>query len=599
MQAYEVNHELLDYCSVAATAARKKKSGLISDDELGHLLQLQIRLARIMVEEAMQQVGAKVGTAAFIDLVDFPGSIVHMFAGDTTADGAADRVIQTLERSLTKDAAGVMIQKLLCMISFDRVLAHCLRAHIDADLKALLPRTLHAVQLLAATGGELARRFASEDMDVIGMLMHLLEVHCITEKQNASLEKNNDLSVAGAAVEGDVGNSGTAAASSTDDDVGAATLPPDEEGTREDVLRGRDAVVHRAAAALINLALAVPDLRNALAEAPAMQAAVTECFASHRASTMMVALAYVSTLACTSETRKALMLENGVALAVTHCLSPTRSAPIRLKALLALRNLVWGNKARQLRLLTIAPDTIHQLQMLAQARSLKAAFLERADDPEKEVRKEAKLLCKTLEQAHAQQPQIDLIKSELTSLRAKAMEWAVENHRRLNADKTTVVTGTPDSGMDAGAGRAQPTSSATRPVSWAPTAGPASVSRKQSHARRHGPHRHSNPVSPTALDGVGTPPSSGPDSETPSRHASNLMELAECSIEEASVVEVTAGSEATVHRMLSPRRRLLDSTSPPSVEVDTASPALAPVDLVQANLAVEHSMSHGDVPQLV
>jgi hypothetical protein len=40
MQVHEVNQELLQYCGVAATATRKCEAKLISEDELGHLLQV-------------------------------------------------------------------------------------------------------------------------------------------------------------------------------------------------------------------------------------------------------------------------------------------------------------------------------------------------------------------------------------------------------------------------------------------------------------------------------------------------------------------------------------------------------------------------------
>lgn len=356
----------------------------------------------------MQQVGAKVGTAAFIDLVDFPGSIVHMYAGSATADGAVDRVLQTLERALAKDVVGVMIRKLLGIISFDMVLAACLKCHIDAGLMAVLPRTLHAVQLLAAIGGDLSRRFAAADSGIVTTLLGLLE-----SEQQQSPNDAHAAVLSGADANAVDGGAGPAedpeaaggeahtavAATTTSQKVGATSNrqngleprpnhrphDPDAPSSRASGDAGpadpgerpptrREQVMHRSAAALINLALIAPELREQLSTAPAMQATVAEFFASRRDATRMVALVYVSTLACTSEKRKANLLENGVAAAVVQCLDPGCATGIRLKALLALRNLVCGSKSRQIALLGVAPETMPRLKALSKVCTF-ASFL--------------------------------------------------------------------------------------------------------------------------------------------------------------------------------------------------------------------------------
>lgn len=226
---------------------------------------MQIRLAGFMVEEAMQQLGAKVGTGAFVDLVDFPGSIVHLFAGGATADGAADRVIQTLQRALAKDAAGAMIRNLLETISFDRVLAACLVSHMQHGPPALLPRTLNVVQLLAAVGGDLGRRFASDELDLIATLISLF-------KTPPPIVVRAEQSVVGAK------QSGEGEASATD------------LGIVAEWALHRQEVLYRASAALINLALVVPELRDTLTFDATIQKTVAEFYNGGDDSATTVAL---------------------------------------------------------------------------------------------------------------------------------------------------------------------------------------------------------------------------------------------------------------------------------------------------------------------
>jgi hypothetical protein len=246
-------------------------------------LQIQIRLAQYMVEEAMQQLGAKVGPAAFVDLVDFPGSTVHMFAGGATADGAADRVLQTLQRALAKDAAGAMIRNLLEIISFDRVLAACLKSHLQHAPPALLPRTLNAVQLLAAAGGDLGRRFASEELGVVSTLIGLLETPPPIASAAAAVGEND----------GSVEKTATAGADAGEA-VGATSADAAEAWAA-----CRIEVQHRASAALINLALVVPELRDTLAMHPAVRATVAGFYEGCGDQAMTVGLVYVvSMLAC-------------------------------------------------------------------------------------------------------------------------------------------------------------------------------------------------------------------------------------------------------------------------------------------------------------
>jgi hypothetical protein len=312
--------------------------------------------------------------------------------------------------------------------------------------------------------------------------------------------------------------------------------------------------MHRSAATLINLALAVPELRDRLASAAPMQATVAEFFATHNDLTTTVALVYVSTLASISEKRKNALLEGQLGQDVVDCLCPTRGAGIRLRALLAIRNLVCGSKARQLVLLSRAPDTIQRLQVLSKDRTLKESFFEKADDQESGVRKEAKLLLKILIRVQSQQPQVELLKSELATLRTKAKTWAIENHRRLETER-----------------RAAHTAAHEREPDRAPTTADANAA--GDHPDPHtanllGPGQEY----PTGTGSSGsptfavTPEAAGPavgTGQTPSTHASNLMELAECSIEDASAVE-TSPADTHIHRMMSPRRRLLDDSDSPA-----------------------------------
>ena len=272
---------------------------------------------------------------------------------------------------------------------------------------------------------------------------------------------------------------------------------------------------------------------------------------------------YVSTLACGSEKRKNALLGAGFGKLVTQCLDPNLPTGIRLRALLALRNLVCGSKVRQRQLLKQVPGIVGLLEACSPERTLRAVFFGGEDSKEREVRKEAEVIKALLVRVLAQQGQIDILQAELSSLRAKALQWAQENHREKLAREAAAAAA---AGGDVMSDRGEP---AVDSMDGDGGAGTHRVSSKE-------PPQPSGRAKPSSTSPSAAACDDGTEGDelTPSRNASTLMELAECSIEEASATEKSAAARGLAYDesrvdVLSPRRRILpDSRTSPGEDAD-------------------------------